>query len=62
MIECARVAVRRDPHVRDFYPRLRYKGGEKNALIGVTRKLVAYAYWMLKRNQTNEELSPWVSS
>ncbi len=57
MIECARVAVRMDPHLKEFYSKLRHKRGERKALIAVARKMVSYAYWMLKRNQTYEELS-----
>ena len=59
MVECARVAVRKDPHLREFYLRVRQKRGDKKALIAVARKTVAYAWWMLKRKQTYEELSPW---
>lgn len=59
LVECARAAVRKDPHVNEFYTRLSHKRGEKRALIAVARKLVSYAYWMLKRNVTYEELSPW---
>jgi transposase len=59
MVECARVAVRKDARLREFHLRLRQKRGEKKALVAVARKMVAYAYWMLKRNQTYEELSPW---
>lgn len=62
MIECARAAVRRDPHLRELHLRVKHKRGEKRALIAVARKLAAYAYWMLKRNQTYEELSPWSMS
>ena len=61
MIECARVAIRKDPHLKEFYVKLRHKRGEKKALIVVARKMVSYAYWMLKRNQTYEELDPWES-
>ncbi len=59
LVECARVAVRKDPHLNEFYTRLKHKRGERKALIAVARKLVSYAYWMLKRNITYEELSPW---
>lgn len=59
LVECARVAVRKDPHLSEFYTRLKHKRGERKALIAVARKLVSYAYWMLKRNQTYEELQPW---
>jgi len=48
MVECARVAVRKDMHLREFYVRLRQKRGEKKALIAVARKMVAYAYWMMR--------------
>ena len=61
LIECARVAVRKDPHLREFYTKLRHKRGERKALIAVARKMVSYAYWMLKRNQTYEELAPWTN-
>lgn len=56
MVECARVAVRKDPRLKEFYVRVRQKRGEKKALIAVARKMVAYAYWMLKRDRTYEEL------
>lgn len=59
MVECARIAVRKDPHLREFYLKLSHTRGERKALIAVARKLAAYSYWMLKRNQTYEELSPW---
>jgi transposase len=56
MVECARVAVRRDARLREFYLKLRQKRGERKALIAVARKMVAYTFWMLKRNKTYEEL------
>lgn len=62
LVECARNAVRKDPHIREFYSRLAHKRGEKKALIAVARRLVSYAYWMLKKNVTYEELSPWRGS
>ena len=59
LVECARNAVRGDARLREFYVRLRHKRGDGRAVIAVARKLVSYAYWMVKRNQTYEELSPW---
>jgi len=59
LVECARVAVRKDPHLNEFYSRLSRKRGERKALIAVARKLVSYAYWILKRNVTYEGLHPW---
>lgn len=59
LAECARVAITRDRHLKEFYVRLRHKRGDGRAVVAVARKLVSYAYWMVKRNQTYEELSPW---
>ena len=39
-MECARVAVRKDPHLGEFYARLKHRRGERKALIAVARKLV----------------------
>ena len=61
MIECARVAVRKYPHLKEFYLKLRHKRGEKRALIAVARKLVSYALRMLKRNQTYDDLDIYES-
>ena len=59
LVQCARVAIRKDMHLREFYLRIRRKKGDKKAVIAVARKLASYAYWMLKRNQTYQELAPW---
>ncbi|MDG7008352.1 MAG: IS110 family transposase [Nitrososphaerota archaeon] len=39
--------------------RLKRERGEKKATTEVARKLTPFAYSMLKRSQTYEELSPW---
>ena len=62
LVECARTAVQKDKNLRKFYLKVRRKRGEKKAVIAVARKLVSYAYWALKRNQTYEELNPWSRS
>jgi transposase len=59
LVECARVAVRKDPHLNEFYVSVKHRRGERRALIAVARKLVSYAYWILKRDITYQELSPW---
>ena len=59
LIECARTAIRVDPHLRKSYLKLKHKRGERKAIIAIARRLVLYAYWMLKRNLTYEELKPW---
>jgi hypothetical protein len=38
LIECARVAVRKDPHVKDFYLALRHERGEKKGLDCCSKK------------------------
>jgi transposase len=48
MIECARAAIKKDPHLKEFYLKLRRKRGEKKALIAVARKLVSYSFWMMR--------------
>ena len=49
-------AIKKDPHLKEFYLKLRHKRGEKKALIAVARKWVSYEFWMLKQNITYEEL------
>jgi hypothetical protein len=45
--------------MRQFYLRVAHKRGKKKARVAVARRIVSYAYWMLKRNLTYEELHPW---
>jgi transposase len=59
LVECARAAVKKDPKIREFYTRLKHKRGDGKAIVAVAKKLVSYAYWVLKRSVTYEELSPW---
>ena len=58
LIECARASVRRDERIREFDSRIARRRGAKKATVAVARKIVSYAYWMLKRKMTYEELSP----
>jgi transposase len=59
LVECARWSVRKDPHMQRFFLRVSRRRGKKKAHVAVARKIVSYAYWMLKRNLTYEELAPW---
>jgi len=59
LVECARWSVRKDPYMKAFYERVKGRKGRKRALVAVARKIVSYAFWMLKRNLTYEELAPW---
>jgi len=58
LIECARWAVRKDPRMKAFFLRIAYKRGKKKAYLAVARKQIAYAWWMLKKKATYEELIP----
>ncbi len=58
MLECARAAARRDPHLKEFYLRLKRERGEEGDHRG-GKEAGAYAWWMLKENKTYGELSPW---
>ena len=51
--------ARNDLHMKAFYERVKGRKGKKKALVAVARKVVSYAFWMLKRNLTYEELAPW---
>lgn len=59
LVECARWSVKKDTHIGEFFLRIARKKGTKKAYVAVARKLVAYAYWMLKGNVTYQELAPW---
>ena len=54
------VAIESVGFIHPIYERVKHRRGEKKAIIAVARKLVSYAYWMLKRNITYEELHPWL--
>jgi transposase len=58
LIECARWAVRKDPRMKKFFLRIAYKRGKKKAYLAVARKQITYAWWMLKKKATYEELIP----
>ena len=58
LIQCARASIKSDERMKEFYLRIKRKRGERKAIVAVTRKMVVYAYWMLKRNLTYEELEP----
>jgi hypothetical protein len=45
-------SVRKNRNMGEFYAKLRKGKGAKRATVAVARKIVTYAYWMLKRNLT----------
>jgi len=56
LIQCARASIKSDKRLKEFYLRIKHKRGEKKAIIAVARKIVVYAYWILKKNVTYKEL------
>jgi len=57
LIQCARVGIKSDKRLKEFYMRIQQSTkGEKKAIIAVARKIVVYAYWVLKKNVTYKEL------
>ena len=57
-IQCARVGIKSDKRLKEFYLRIKQSTkGEKKAIIALARKIVVYAYWILKKNVTYKD--PW---
>jgi transposase len=61
VVECVRWTIKKDRRVGEFHGRVRRRRGGKMATVAVARKIVSYAYWMLKSGKTYEELHPWVN-
>jgi transposase len=59
LVECARWSVKKDGHRGELYRRVRRLKGEKRTVVAVARKIVSYAYRILKSGKTYEELAPW---
>jgi len=51
LVEAAHVAVRKDPALKSFYQRIRYKNGTHKATVAVARKLLTYVYHVLKKKE-----------
>ena len=57
LIQCARAGIKSDKRLKEFYMRIQQSTkGEKKAIIALARKIVVYAYWILKKNVTYKEL------
>jgi len=57
LIQCVRVGIKSDKRLKEFYMRIQQSTkGEKKAIIALARKIVVYAYWILKKNVTYKEL------
>lgn len=53
-VEAAHVAAQRkkDPLLTQFYSKVRFKKGSNIAIVATARKLLTYAYWVLKNKQS----------
>ncbi|MCL6579464.1 MAG: IS110 family transposase [Candidatus Bathyarchaeota archaeon] len=51
MVECARVAVRYDVRLGEFYERVRRRRGEQKALVAVAAKMLKIVWFMLTRRE-----------
>lgn len=55
LIQCAHIAVRKDPEFRTFCRRLAKRKGIKKAIVAVAKKMLSIAYWMMKHKNTYQE-------
>jgi hypothetical protein len=51
MVECARVAVRHDARLGEFYERVRRRRGEQKAFVAVACKMLKIIWFMLTRRE-----------
>ncbi len=58
LVQCAMASIKSDRRMLEFYLRIKRKKGDKKAIIALARKIVVYAYWILKKNVTYKELVP----
>lgn len=57
LVQCAHIAVRKDPEFKKFYKKLARRKGNKKAIVAVAKKMLGIAYWMMKhKNSYQEEL------
>jgi transposase len=51
MVEAAQVACRKDPLLKDFYERIKFKKGSQKATVAVARKLMVIVFQILVKNE-----------
>lgn len=51
MVEAAQVAVRKDPHLKDFYERIKRKKGAQKAIVAAARKLLVIVFHILTKKE-----------
>ena len=56
LVEAGQTAARKDPELRRFYQRLKFRRGSQIAKVAVARRLAVRLYWMLREQVDYEEL------
>lgn len=56
MVQSANIAVRTNPRLNAFYEKIKAKKGHNKAIVATARKMLSYAYVMLKERVPYEEL------
>ena len=51
MVEIAHVAVRKDPHLKSFFSRIKQKKSSQKAIVATARKMLTIVYHMLIKNE-----------
>jgi len=51
MVECARVAVRHDARLGEFYERVKRRRGDQKAIVAVAAKMLKFIWFMLSRRE-----------
>ncbi|MGC8896568.1 MAG: IS110 family transposase, partial [Candidatus Bathyarchaeia archaeon] len=57
MVECARVAVRYDARLGEFYERVKRRRGEGKALVAVAAKMLKFIWFMLTRREPYQSVN-----
>lgn len=56
LVEAGQTAARKDPELRRFYQRVKFRRGSQIAKVAVARRLAVRLYWMLRSQANYEDL------
>lgn len=56
LVEAGQTAARKDPELRRFYQRVKFRRGSQIAKVAVARRLAVRLYWMLRSQSNYQEL------
>jgi transposase len=57
LVEAGQTAARKDPELRRFYQRVKFRRGSQIAKVAVARRLAVRLYWMLRSQSNYRELA-----